>query len=232
MVKLVKTISVTFLCLLITFCSTVSIAEARNISAIDQHHIFPQQFRPDFERMGVDIDNYTLRIPKQLHQNIHNNGYNNQWYTYLQANPSATQNELIRQAGNILGGLGLTGRQELFKYSQASVQKTGEIIVKHPVWILRLAGNIGETFVKWFGGTNLGGVIIAFLASVGATVLGWFGTKADNTTLVGVGILTIVTGLVLFSSVLYLTFLVYNWLFYTVVIPIAAAFSIPFLSEA
>ena len=110
MVKLVKTILVTFLCLLTIFCSTVSIAEACNVSAIDQHHIFPQQFRPDFERIGVNIDDYTLRIPKQLHQTIHSSGYNTQWQSCLQANHNVTKTQLISQAENMLGGLGLTGR--------------------------------------------------------------------------------------------------------------------------
>lgn len=232
MVKLFKTILATFLCLLITFCSTVSIAEARDISAIDQHHIFPQQFRPDFAKIGMNIDDYTLRIPKQLHQTIHSSGYNNQWQTYFEANPNATESQIWLQVKNMLGGLGLTGRQELFKYSQSSVQKTGEMIVKHPVWILRFAEGIGETFVKFFGGTGVGNVIIAFLAAVGTTVLGWFEIKADNATLVGIGILTIIIGLVLSASMLSLAVLIWNWLLYAVIIPIVAAFSLPFFAEA
>lgn len=232
MVKLVKIILVTFLCLLTTFCSTVSNAEARDISVIAQHHIFPQQFRPDFERMGINIDDFTVRIPKQLHQTIHSSGWNNKWQTYLKANPDSTKAQLLSKVENMLGELGITGRQELFKYSQSSVQKTGEIIVKHPVWILRFAGNIGETVVKWCGGTGIGSVVIGFLSSVGTIVLGWFGVKADHPTLVGVGVLAILIGLLLSVSILYLTFLIYTWLFAVVISIIAAAFSLPLFSEA
>ena len=232
MVKLVKIILVSFLCLLITFCSTATIAEARNISDIELHHIFPQQFRSDFERIGINIDDSTIKIPKQLHQTIHSSGWNNKWQTYFQANPAITKAQVWSKVENMLGELGLTGRQELYKYSQSSVQKTGEIIVKHPVWILRFAGNIGETVVKWCGGTGIGSVVIGFLSSVGTIVLGWFGVKADHPTLVGVGVLAILIGLLLSVSILYLTFLIYTWLFAVVIPIIAAAFSLPLFSEA
>jgi hypothetical protein len=35
------------------------------------HHIFPQEFRDEFERMGIDIDQFTIELPKGLHHLLH-----------------------------------------------------------------------------------------------------------------------------------------------------------------
>lgn len=190
---------------------------------MEKHHVFPQQFRTEFLSRGIDIDNYAIKITKSDHNILHNaEQWNLQWANYLKANPKATKSQLIDQMETTLGKSGFLGRVEFVRYS-APAQKTGEIIVKHPVWILQFAGKIGETFIKWFGGTNIGNIAIAFLAPVGSAVLGFFGIKAEQPILVGVGFLIVIMGLLLSLCILYILFLIYSWML-AVVIPAICVF--------
>ncbi|MEP0766968.1 MAG: DUF2380 domain-containing protein [Fimbriimonadia bacterium] len=34
----------------------------------EAHHLFPKQFRERFRAMGIDIDTYILRVPKEKHR--------------------------------------------------------------------------------------------------------------------------------------------------------------------
>jgi hypothetical protein len=39
-----------------------------------QHHIFPQARRRWFAERGIDVDQYTVRIPRDLHETLHSGG--------------------------------------------------------------------------------------------------------------------------------------------------------------
>lgn len=42
---------------------------------IQKHHIFPQKFNPDFEKVGIDIDQYTIELSEVVHlKGVHGNG--------------------------------------------------------------------------------------------------------------------------------------------------------------
>jgi RHS repeat-associated protein len=56
------------------------------------HHIFPQQRRADFLRIGIDVDKYTITISAKKHINLHSGGnYNWEWEEFFHgegANPT------------------------------------------------------------------------------------------------------------------------------------------------
>ncbi len=64
------------------------------------HHLFPQQFRAQFERAGVNIDEFTVTVDRTTHlRGLHGNGlpdlgmpgkWNQRWAEFFDANPSAT----------------------------------------------------------------------------------------------------------------------------------------------
>jgi RHS repeat-associated protein len=73
------------------------------------HHIFPQQFRSDFEGVGINIDRYTIPLDPQRHAEIHDvERYNDQWQGFLEGG-RVTGNGAIGFAVEILNDLGLAG---------------------------------------------------------------------------------------------------------------------------
>ena len=49
------------------------------------HHIYPQQFRQEFERAGLDdIDNYTVTLYQFQHDVIHAEGWNRDWNAFFE----------------------------------------------------------------------------------------------------------------------------------------------------
>ncbi|HZI14149.1 MAG TPA: TIGR02269 family lipoprotein, partial [Myxococcus sp.] len=62
----------------------------------EKHHIFPQQRELAlwFEQQGVKIHNYTMPIPRHVHQRIHNPGgnggpWNQAWWDFKEKYPNA-----------------------------------------------------------------------------------------------------------------------------------------------
>jgi Predicted lipoprotein of unknown function (DUF2380) len=45
----------------------------------NDHHVFPQQFRDWFAKHGIDVDEWTVRIEKDVHISLHSNGWNQEW---------------------------------------------------------------------------------------------------------------------------------------------------------
>ena len=64
------------------------------------HHLIPQQFKPEFEKLGIDIDDYAVPIASKDHigsTGLHNAEfrYNNYWSAFLEEHEGAPP-ELIR----------------------------------------------------------------------------------------------------------------------------------------
>jgi hypothetical protein len=86
------------------------------------HHIFPQQFRDQFERLGIDIDKYTIRLDQitehiPLHSGVEYSGvetegwagtYNDHWAVFLDQ-PGITAKDAFEFAAEFLNDLGLAG---------------------------------------------------------------------------------------------------------------------------
>ena len=82
---------------------------AKPIARDPFHHIFPQ--RPDlaaeFRARGINPDDFTMQIPRDLHIDIHSGGsrggaWNQAWEDYFRANPGATASDIYKQAGKML----------------------------------------------------------------------------------------------------------------------------------
>jgi RHS repeat-associated protein len=74
------------------------------------HHIFPREFREEFQKIGIDVEKYAITIPSNQHMGengLHKNlDYNNQWYVFFYGKEKPTQAEaaglvswLLHQAG-------------------------------------------------------------------------------------------------------------------------------------
>ncbi len=55
-----------------------------------RHHLIPQQFRPEFEKLGINIDEYAVPVPKRDHigkEGLHNAEipYNTYWAYFILA---------------------------------------------------------------------------------------------------------------------------------------------------
>ena len=65
------------------------------------HHRLPQQFRPQFEARGINIDSpvYMELLDPTNHSVLHSGGYNANWAAFFQANPNATYVDIMKFAG-------------------------------------------------------------------------------------------------------------------------------------
>ncbi len=63
------------------------------------HHVFPQQFRGEFERMGIDIDQYGLALTKETHRGVgglHSSGWNKKWFAFFTDNKNPTEKQAMK----------------------------------------------------------------------------------------------------------------------------------------
>lgn len=81
-----------------------------------RHHLFPQ--RRDlarwFERQGVEIHQFTMILPNDVHLSIHRGGprggrWNEAWAEFRRANPNASSEEIYRHLGRLLYEFELSG---------------------------------------------------------------------------------------------------------------------------
>ncbi len=89
----------------------------RYTGPVIKHHLFPQarEFRVWFQRAGVDIHQYTMVIPEQLHLQIHRGDgrgglWNAAWRAYKDAHPNPPPADVIvRHAFELAFRFRLTG---------------------------------------------------------------------------------------------------------------------------
>jgi Predicted lipoprotein of unknown function (DUF2380) len=75
-----------------------------------RHHIFPQQFRSQFESAGIDIDEYTVEMTQEEHQALHSKGWNDEWGDFFDENPNASPGQIRDFAGELLNEAGFASR--------------------------------------------------------------------------------------------------------------------------
>lgn len=88
-------------------------AEAFRKRPHEQHHIYPQAFRPWFTEKKIDIDAYILLLEIAEHRRIHrgpNGGpWNDAWRVFIENNRGATPQEIHQHAGKLIYEFGLLG---------------------------------------------------------------------------------------------------------------------------
>lgn len=80
------------------------------------HHIFnafrgpaATGYRNFFKNLGINVDEYTVKIPESLHKYLHREGSNwtTAWKKWIDANPSATAKDVYQQAGKMMDEAGI-----------------------------------------------------------------------------------------------------------------------------
>jgi len=80
----------------------------------EKHHIFPQAFKPWFDRQKINVHEYTILIPVEDHRRIHRGKrggpWNAAWDEYITAHQEqAEPGDIFRYAGELLFRFELTG---------------------------------------------------------------------------------------------------------------------------
>jgi uncharacterized lipoprotein (TIGR02269 family) len=83
----------------------------------EKHHIFPQQkdLALWFDRRGIDIHAFTIRLPRSFHQWLHSGGpqggqWNEAWRQFARKQgATATQEDIWRFAGELMMRFGVNG---------------------------------------------------------------------------------------------------------------------------
>jgi hypothetical protein len=70
-----------------------------------EHHIFPKEFRPTFRRAGIDIDQATVFLPRDVHLRLHG-PWNARWRDFLR-NPDRNRPEMYNFALQLVRQYGL-----------------------------------------------------------------------------------------------------------------------------
>lgn len=193
------------------------------------HHVFPQQFRGEFEKMGIDIDKYGIALTKETHRGVggglHSMGWNKKWAEFFTFNKSPTESQAMKHLEVMLSESGFQGEQQFVNYGgAANGMKTGVVVlVKSQNRLLQVLGSLGEKFINLFGDTTFGSSLISFLATVGVTFLGFFGIKIEHPVAVGVGLVVSIIGFLLAIGILYIAFLINPWLLISIIVFILIA---------
>jgi RHS repeat-associated protein len=90
---------------------------------MQKHHIFPQDFRKLFEKVGINIDEHTVEVSQGVHlKGLHGKGsfvgpgnkmlpakkWNNAWKEFFAQNPNPTAKEVYQFAGHLMDIYGLS----------------------------------------------------------------------------------------------------------------------------
>jgi hypothetical protein len=150
----------------------------------EYHHIFPQEFGPDFKELGIDIDNFTIKLPRSEHR-THHGTYNADWGDFLEKNKSrllslpqaSREKELLKHAEQSLSNIqNIRGKFDFYKYTSGSKPRSnvklagnGAALTVGSGGFLTFCAKIGRFFY------NIGGGIIALLINLGIFVAGLFG---------------------------------------------------------
>ena len=214
-----------FLFILCVFSvSTCMLTSCGDDGYVEYHHIFPRQYAEVFQEKGINVDDFTVALTKKDHRGkdvgiqYNPNNWNAEWEEFLTANPEASPQECYDKAQEMLQEAGFRGKLEFFNYqtkeeSGASIAGNTAMVVTAAKGFWGFCGKLGNWLIRLFGSYSYGGVIIAFLASLGSTVLGWFGIKVGHPVAVGVGFIAFIFGIIALIGVGYCIYLFVNWLY-------------------
>jgi hypothetical protein len=71
----------------------------------ERHHLLPRQFKREFERAGLNIEDYVKELPRDFHKDVHGRGggenwinsWNKQWDKFFRENPNASAGKILEQ---------------------------------------------------------------------------------------------------------------------------------------
>lgn len=94
------------------------------------HHTMPQQFRDQFKKAGINIDDYTIQLEKDIHQKLHGSEveWNKQWNDYLSNNPNPSKSEILSLNNKMVRDVSEMTKQKVIQYyNYNNKQPTGEL---------------------------------------------------------------------------------------------------------
>jgi RHS repeat-associated protein len=99
--------------------SSASSLGVRALSApmLAKHHIFPQQFREFFTKLGINVDDFTVELGQTSHlKGVHGKGlgnmpgkWNGRWADFINSHPNATSMDVFQFGGKLMDEFGLSG---------------------------------------------------------------------------------------------------------------------------
>ncbi len=199
----------------------------------EYHHLFPQAFRGDFGRLGIDVDDFTIVLSKEAHRGSGGgiqyspSNWNATWKKFLARNPNASQTELYVQAQKMLKDSGAAGKYDFYDYRTRRLSKAtlagAPAMAVSSNWFLSLSAKIGSLAMRLLGGFGWGRTLLAFFAGgVGTMVLGWFGIKASHPATIGVGLLCCIIGILLIIFAIWFILLLYQLVILPIIVAIIA----------
>jgi hypothetical protein len=86
---------------------------ARAQEAIERHHLLPKEFKPFFERAGLDIEEYVIDLSRAQHRlkpgGLHTGkeSWNKAWRQFFSDYPLAKREEILEQLNMMRKDFGL-----------------------------------------------------------------------------------------------------------------------------
>jgi hypothetical protein len=65
------------------------------------HHVFPVELKHLFQPAGIRINQYGIDLPKNLHDAIHEAGWNGEWIEFFKTNPSANKAAIMQKLNEL-----------------------------------------------------------------------------------------------------------------------------------
>ena len=153
------------------------VADNTASSGYEYHHIYPQQFRAEFEKIGINIDDYTIKILKKYH--IKHKAINKEWEEFFEEHKNPTKKEAEKFAIKMLKKYNFKDEKDIGVvdfYNYITKKETGESIDLSPSFFERTLDFFGAGIDKIL---NLfGGVVnfVIFIATIFWEKIGSFFT--------------------------------------------------------
>ena len=92
-----------------------SLSSDRTKGSSERHHLLPRQFKKEFERAGLDIEDFVVPLPKEFHKRIHGKGggaawrnsWNMQWAQFFDKNPNPSKADILWQLERVKKEFGI-----------------------------------------------------------------------------------------------------------------------------
>jgi hypothetical protein len=84
------------------------------VDPIEQHHLLPKEFEEEFNAVGLDIEDFTMPLPRSQHRlnpnGIHTNAggnWNGVWRAFFDTHPTYTADDVLQQLARMMHDFGL-----------------------------------------------------------------------------------------------------------------------------
>ncbi len=87
----------------------------KSATKVEKHHLLPRKYADKFKEKGLNIDDYTIELPVDIHR-LNPNGihtklrgnWNKAWGKFFDENPNPTKEEILAEMNRLIKDFGLT----------------------------------------------------------------------------------------------------------------------------